>query len=137
LKRLFAIALVAGCGGDGGNDIDATTSDGPPRDAAVDALPDAITAVVRVTCPSAPNATIMTSNFAFVPSSLQVRVNDVVKLMPEPIHRIIPHASLPSDPGLRSGASGEVRCVQFTMTGNFNYQCAPHPMMVGVVMVSN
>jgi plastocyanin len=131
--------LLLGCGGDdGGGAKDASSLvDGLPRDAAVDALPDALTAVQRVACPSTAVMTITTANFAFTPTPLSVARNAIVKFAPEAIHRIIPHATKPTDPGMSSGPSGEERCVQFTMAGEYNYQCAPHPSMQGVVTVTN
>jgi plastocyanin len=131
------VCLVAGCGGDGGGAKDASLTDGPPRDAAIDAPPDAPTAVRRVTCPSTPDATVMTSSFMFAPASVSINVNEIVKFAPENIHRVVPHATKPTDPGLNSGATGEVRCLQFTQVGEFNYQCGPHPSMMGVVQVTN
>ena len=135
---LFACVLV-GCGGEGGDAKDASaTTDGPPRDAAIDAPPDAPTAVRRVPCPATPEATIMTASFMWTPSSLSVNVGDIVKVMPESFHRMIPHPTKPTDDGMNSGSTGEVRCLQFTTTGEFNYVCAPHPQaMQGVVNVSN
>ena len=79
----------------------------------------------------------MTSSFMFAPASVSINVNEIVKFAPENIHRVVPHATKPTDPGLNSGATGEVRCLQFTQVGEFNYQCGPHPSMMGVVQVSN
>lgn len=110
--------------------------DGLPRDAAPDAPPDAPTAVRRVDCPTTPNATVTTSNFMFMPATVSVPVNGIVRFMPEGIHNVVPHPTMPSDPGLRTGATGEERCLQFTMTGPFHYRCGPHASMVGVVNVN-
>ena len=134
---LFACVL-AGCGGGDGDAKDATAmADGPPRDAAIDAPPDAPTAVRRVACPATPKATVTTASFMWSPMTVSVNVGDIVKFMPENIHRVVPHVSKPTDFGMNSGATGEVRCLQFTQTGAFNYQCGPHPAMEGVVNVSN
>ena len=135
MRALWLVVLMA-CGGDGKPAADAAHPDSPLRDAAVDAPPDAPTAVVRVVCPTNPDGTITTSNFMFVPASLAIMKNQIVKLMPENIHSVIPHPTKPSDPGLRNGATGEVRCVKFTETGAFNYRCGPHASMEGVVNVS-
>ena len=79
----------------------------------------------------------MTASFMWTPMSVSVNVGDIVKFMPENIHRVVPHATKPTDFGMSSGATGEVRCLQFTTTGEFNYQCGPHPTMQGVVNVTN
>ena len=136
MRRLLLLGLFA-CGGDGGSAKDAASIDGPPRDAAPDAPPDAPTAVRRVDCPNAPNATVTTTNFMFMPATVSVPVDGIVKFMPENIHNVVPHPTKPSDPGLRSGATGEVRCLQFTTSGAFNYRCGPHASMEGVVNVTN
>lgn len=141
MRACLLACLLVGCGGDdGGNVKDASSVDGLPRDAAIDAPPDAPTAVRRVTCPAAPKATITTTStgqYAWVPMTLAVNQNDIVRFMPESIHRVVPHATKPTDFGMNSGATGEVRCLQFTQVGTFNYQCGPHPAMEGVITVSN
>jgi hypothetical protein len=135
MRALWLACVLAACGGDGSPAADAHP-DSPLRDASVDAPPDGPTAVRRVNCPSNPDGTITTNNFAFVPPSLSIMRNQIVKLMPENIHSVIPHPTKPSDPGLRNGATGEVRCVQFTEAGAFNYRCGPHASMEGVVNVT-
>ena len=137
MRALWLLCLVA-CGGDGGGGgKDGSTTDGPPRDAAPDAPPDAPTAVRRVDCPPQPDATVTTSNFMFTPATVSIKVNNVVRFAPELDHNVIPHPTRPSDPGLRSGQLGEVRCLQFTTAGSFNYRCQPHGGMEGVVQVTN
>jgi plastocyanin len=135
------VCLVAACGGDGSTAVDASSIDGPPRDAAIDALPDAPTAVRRVEpCPEIVAQTVTTTNtpnFAFTPSNISISVGDIVRFAPANIHSVIPHPTKPSDPGLRNGATGEVRCLQFTQSGTFNYRCGPHASMEGVVVVTN
>jgi plastocyanin len=64
-----------------------------------------------------------------------INVNDVVKFTPAAIHNVVPDSTLPTDPGLRSGALGAVACLRFTATGVFNYMCQPHPSMKGRVTV--
>ena len=130
--------LLVGCGGDDGSSVkDAPGVDGLPRDAAIDAPPDAPTAVRRVACPTTPKATVVTASFMWSPASVAIKTNDIVRFMPENIHRVVPHASKSTDFGMNSGATGEVRCLQFTEVGTFNYQCGPHPSMEGVVTVTN
>jgi plastocyanin len=138
MRTLVLACLLVGCGGDdGGTMQDGSLIDGPPRDAAIDAPPDAPTAVRRMPCPTTPAATVTTATFAWTPASVSIKTNQIVKFAPESIHRVVPHASKPTDSGMNSGAVGEVRCLQFTATGTFNYQCGPHPSMEGVVQVTN
>ena len=141
MRAWLLAGLLIGCGGDGGDAKDSSSTDGPPRDAAIDAPPDAPTAVRRVDpCPANPARTVTTTdtpNYAFVPNDTSIKVNEVVKFAPGSLHNVIPHPTLPSDPGLRSGATGEARCLVFTEVGNFNYRCSPHAIMTGVVRVTN
>lgn len=138
MRAWLLACLVVGCGGGSNPPVDdASSIDGLPRDAAIDALPDAPTLVRRVDCPATPAAEVKTSNFMFTPSTVNIVAGDIVKFAPENIHRVVPHASKPTDPGLNSGSTGEVRCLQFTASGEFNYQCAPHPTMEGRVIVAN
>ncbi len=120
------VAALAACGGDDSNQQ-------------VDAAPtaDAANAVRMVDCTGATIAqTVTTTNFAFTPASITINTNDVVRFMPESIHNVIPHPTMSTDPGLRSGAVGEVRCLQFTTAGQFNYRCQPHANMNGSVTVN-
>lgn len=139
--RTLLIALAVGCGGDdGGSAKDASSIDGPPRDAAIDAPPDGPTSVQRVTCPPTVAETVtttMTGQYAWVPASITIKVGDIVKFAPGSIHRVVPHTTKESDPGMNSGSTGEVRCLQFTVARAYNYQCAPHPAMEGLVTVTN
>lgn len=141
MRWLLLACVAASCGGDEkGHAKDAATIDGPPRDAAIDAPPDAPTAVRRVDCPSQPAATVTTTTtgqYAWVPADLTIEVGDIVQFDPGSLHRVVPHMSKPSDDGLSTGASGEVRCLQFTQPGTFNYQCGPHPVTEGIVRVAN
>jgi plastocyanin len=79
--------------------------------------------------------TEMTGPYSYIPESVTISVGDIVMFSPRSIHNVVPHTSLPTDPGLTSGATGEVRCVQFTTPGEFHYQCSPHPTTMGVVRV--
>ena len=138
MRACLLACLLVGCGGDdGGNVKDASSVDGLPRDAAIDAPPDAPTAVRRVACPPTPKATVTTASFMWSPASVMVIRNDIVRFMPESIHRMVPHATKTTDFGMSSGATGEMRCLQFTEVGTFNYQCAPHPAMEGAITVTN
>jgi plastocyanin len=138
---IAALALglgAAGCGSDA-PPLDAPPpSDSATIDAAIDAAidgPPAAATVVQVTCPTTPDATVTTASLAFTPNAVTIQQNQIVRFAPESDHNVIPHPTLPSDPGLRSGALGEVRCLQFTETGTFNYRCSPHAVMTGSVTV--
>ena len=136
MRGLWLLCLVA-CGGGGDGGKDGATVDGPPRDAAPDAPTDAPTAVRRVDCPAQPNATVTTSGFMFTPMNITIKANEIVRFAPASEHNVIPHPTKPSDPGLRTGQLGEVRCLQFTTTGTYNYRCQPHGGMEGSVQVTN
>ena len=131
--------LLAGCGGDDGGSVkDASGVDGLPRDAAIDAPPDAPTAVRRVACPPTADATITTTTtgqYAWVPDDLTMRVGEVVRIDPGSLHRASPHLVKPTDDGLTSGAPGEIRCLLFTQVGTYNFQCGVHPVTEGIVRV--
>lgn len=138
MRAWLLACLVVGCGGDdGGNVRDASQVDGPPRDAAIDAPPDAPTAVRRVPCPATVAMTVTTASFMWSPLSISITRDQIVKFQPESIHRVVPHMTKPTDFGMSSGSTGEVRCLQFTQVGAFNYQCGPHPAMEGLVTVTN
>jgi plastocyanin len=68
---------------------------------------------------------------------VNIVVGDIVRFAPETIHRVVPHMTKVTDPGMSSGSTGEVRCLEFTTIGEFNYQCGPHPSMEGRVIVTN
>jgi plastocyanin len=134
LTAALALLVAAGCGSDA-PPIDAPPpDDSTTRDAMIDGPPAAMT-VVQVACPATPDATVTTASFQFTPSAVTIQQNQIVRFAPESEHNVIPHPTLPSDPGLRSGALGEVRCLRFTQTGTFNYRCSPHPAMTGSVTV--
>ncbi len=137
MRSLLIACLVVGCGGGSSPVDDASTIDGLPRDAAIDALPDAPTLVRRVACPSNPAEMVTTASFMFTPATVNVVVGAIVQFAPESIHRVVPHATKPTDSGMYSGATGEARCLEFTTIGAFHYQCGPHPSMEGLVMVTN
>ncbi|MDQ3368332.1 MAG: plastocyanin/azurin family copper-binding protein [Myxococcota bacterium] len=127
----IALVLLAGCSEDNKPSVDAAPG---VQDAVADA-PAAAT-VVTVDCAGVtPAATVMTSNFAFTPGVVTITVNAVVRFAPESVHNVVPGAA-PTDPGLRSGALGEARCLRFTTAGTFNYRCQPHPNMTGTITVN-
>jgi plastocyanin len=138
LTAALAVLGATGCGSDS-PPLDAPPPDNSTTgDAMTDAMsdaPPAATTVVQVTCPATPDATVTTANFQFTPNAVTIQQNQIVRFAPESQHNVIPHPTLASDPGLRSGALGEVRCLRFTQTGTFNYRCSPHPAMTGSVTV--
>ncbi|MBA3391335.1 MAG: hypothetical protein H0T89_01770 [Deltaproteobacteria bacterium] len=145
MRAAVMLLLALGCGSDDTKPIDASTTDGTRRDAAVDAPPpidappDAATAVQRVDCATATIARTVTttdSPQAFVPNTVTINVNQVIRFQPGSSHNVIPHPTLPSDPGFRNGGFGEVACLRFTTAGQFNWRCQPHASMTGVVTVN-
>ena len=141
-----AFALSA-CGGDDSGDgttdsaaIDApVTADARPLDAppGVDA-PPATSRVVEVPCPATPDATVVTSggsgaSASFSPMAVSIRVNGIVKFTMTASHSVIPSAPT-TDQGLKVDFSA-TKCLQFTATDTFHYECFPHGFK-GTIMVN-
>ena len=162
MKYLVACAAVLGlaaCGDDGGDDnstddtadaddadadnadadADNTddTDDTSAPDAAIDAMPDAAPAatVVAIACPGSPAVTITTPGQLYMPSTATIAVGDIVEFDLAGSHNVIPHPTMPTDPGLRVPFGGNV-CLQFTAAGAFSWRCQPHSNMVGTVTVT-
>lgn len=140
MKKLALLVFVVACGG-GGDDGDNSNPDASqtPKDAAVDAQPvDAAAAtVMTVPCAGATIAQmVMTAEGPrrFTPNDITISVNAIVQFTTSGSHNVIPRAGMPSDPGLMVGF-GETKCLRFTAAGSFNYRCAPHADMTGVVKV--
>ncbi len=140
----LGISLVA-CGDDGDstdtnddNDdtplIDAAAIDAPALDAPALDAPGAT--VMMVTCPATPALTIGTGpGNAYNPTTGTIAVGDIVRFQLGGSHNVVPHPTMPSDPGLRLGF-GANACLQFTVAGAFTFQCQPHaPGMRGTITV--
>jgi plastocyanin len=137
---IVALVAVAACGEDNKKTPDAAkTVDAKPIDAAIDAKvidapPDAQAFVLAVTCPATPNAAVITNGFAFEPMTVTIPLNGIVQFTMPVNHSVEPSPTLATDSGLRVGFS-QVKCLQFTKTGTFNYDCFPHHF-VGSVTVN-
>ncbi len=93
-----------------------------------------------VTCPgtSAANVSITTTP-AFVPNSVSIAVNDIVKWTN---NDSTTHTATSGAPGALDGkfdtgnvAPNATACVQFLAPGSYNYFCNIHPFMTGTVTV--
>jgi plastocyanin len=113
--------------------VDARGDGTLPVDAAPDA-PPAPAAVVAVPCPATPAGSITATNNrdAYVPDSVTITVNQVVKFTMPSDHNVTPDSTM-SDPGLRVDYS-ETKCLMFTRTGTFGFHCVPH-LFTGTVIV--
>jgi len=112
------VVLLASCGGDdGGAVIDAPPGiDGSPLMASV------------VSCAGVNAPVIMTSGFAYSPTSTTVSLNTVVKFtMP------IDHNALSND-GLFTAGFNADTCVRFESLGTFRFHCVPHAFIGSVVV---
>lgn len=113
--------------------VDASTDGRPPIDAAPDAPPPPAT-VVAVTCPATPARSITATNNqdVYVPDSVTITVNQVVRFTMPSDHNVTPDTTM-SDPGLAVNYS-ETKCLMFTRTGTFGFHCVPHGF-TGTVIV--
>ena len=127
-----ALVLGAGCGGDDtsgddtANDFDAAALDAPGIDAdpnAPDAppAPDAEpSAVVVVDCPANPDATVVTSGFAYDPQTTTIAVGEIVHFMLGGSH------NAQSEDGLFTVPFGGDVCLRFDAAGTYGFVCTPH-----------
>lgn len=130
MKRFALVFLaVAACGGDDDSNVSA-----PDAAPAIDA-PAAT--VQSVTCPAAPDATVMTSGSSYSPMMTTISQGQVVKFVMPADHNVVrghtPADSAISDPGVSVGFS-ETKCLMFTQPGTYGFHCGPH-MFNGTVIV--
>src|SRR5689334_16524583 len=114
MKKLVLLGLVlAACGGDDGNTQ--TFMDAPANNNKVQA----------VTCPSAVDGNVMTTSAvdAYMPATLTVPVNAVVKFTMASVHNVQPNSVGSTDPGLNVDF-GQTKCLKFTQTGTFGFFCS-------------
>ena len=117
MKRFALVALVcAACGGDDGN-----------MTPMIDAPVMNTNKVQTVTCPTAVDATVMTTSTvdAYMPATQTVPKNAVVKFTMASVHDVAPNTIGTSDPGLVVGF-GQTKCLKFTETGTFGFFCSAH-----------
>jgi plastocyanin len=114
VSGLFLIA-VAGCGS---SDTKTVTPDAKPT-AGPDAMVSAVVATM-VACPATPDATVVTTGFAYTPETTTITLNQIVKF------------EMPSTHDINSGNKGfdtplgGNKCFQFTKTGTHSFKCTPH-----------
>jgi plastocyanin len=93
--------------------------------------------------PVAADTTVSIKNFAYGPSTIQVRVGEPVTWLNE--EEVMPHDVTSGSPGLGNVgeifasaimAPGEAYSWTFTEAGEYPYVCALHPSMTGVVVVT-
>lgn len=120
----FALCFaVMACGGSGGDD-DAT----PDAPAGIDA--PAATVVEVAPCPTTPDATVITMNFAYMPKDTTITQGQVVKFDIESSHDVNGRTA---DPGLVVGF-GETKCLRFTKAGTFAFHCTPHGFSGSIIV---
>jgi plastocyanin len=92
-----------------------------------------------VTCPTASFESVVISNYAFSPSSVTITVNDIVKWTnnDSTTHTVTSGVPGATDGKFDSGniTAGSTVCIQFLVTGTFDYFCNIHPSMTGAVIV--
>ena len=119
-RLAMCMVIVAACGGSDDKSIDAAAAqqDGP-----------AAATVQTVTCPATPDATVMTSGFAFAPMSTTITQGQIVQFVMPSLHDVVPGHHVPdatiADPGLSVGFS-ETKCLMFTQSGMYGFHCGPH-----------
>jgi plastocyanin len=111
VSGLFLIA-VGGCGS---SDTKTATPDAKGPDAMVSA-----TVAMMVACPATPDATVVTTGFAYTPASTTITLNQIVKF------------EMPGTHDVNSGNKGfdtplgGTKCFQFTKAGTHAFNCTPH-----------
>ncbi|HKA14560.1 MAG TPA: cupredoxin family copper-binding protein [Myxococcota bacterium] len=89
---------------------------------------------VRASAAGETGAQIEIRNFQFVPATVEVRAGETITWVndDEEIHSILSGEGLFTSPGL----DGEQRfSYRFEKPGTYEYRCALHPQMKGVVVV--
>jgi plastocyanin len=113
------VVLAAACGGDDGG---GTVIDAPPG---IDA---ASLMASEVSCTGVNAPVIMTSGFAYSPTSTTVSLDTVVKFtMP------VDHNAISNDGLFTADFNGDT-CVRFESLGTFRFHCGPHAF-IGTVVV--
>jgi len=142
----LALALALGsCSSDNPKAADAAVVhdskviDAKVFDAHVDSpplLPDALTDVETVVCPTTPDAIVGSTNGNFtsytVPSTT-IAVGQIVQFAMATEHNVFPNAG--QDPGLHVGF-GVTLCKKFTVPGTYTLKCSAH-LFMGTVTVTN
>jgi plastocyanin len=116
--RALVLAGLTACAGD-----EPTT--GPSVDAAVDSAP--LPAVVAVTCPASPAATVRTVDGTdlYMPMSTSIAAGGIVQFVMSSLHDVAPNPLTTSDPAIVVGY-GQTKCLQFNKPGTYGFYCTPH-----------
>jgi plastocyanin len=143
---LLTLALALGsCSSDNSKAADASvihdskTVDAKMFDAHVDSpppLPDALTDVETVVCPTNPDAVVTTTNgnlASYSVPSTTIAVGQTVQFVMSSFHNVFPNAG--QDPGLHVGF-GATLCKKFTVAGTYTFECSAH-LFMGTVTVTN
>ena len=98
------------------------------------------TSAQLVTCPTASFESVaITSSKTFSPNSVTITVNDIVKWTnnDSTTHTVTSGAPGATDGKFDSGnlTAGSTVCIQFLVTGTFDYFCNIHTFMTGAVIV--
>jgi plastocyanin len=114
---VIPISIALGCGGDDGGG----GADAPPS------------AVMSVTCPGSPAATITTTGVGagamFSPMSATVPVGGIVRFMPGSGHDVQSTGSSAFGVGLAGNG-----CFQFNAAGTYPFRCSPHGFTGSIVV---
>jgi plastocyanin len=156
LAALVVIALAPGCGDDDGGDddvvVDANGGGGPDAPVTPDAPPAADApvgddgggaAVVEVDCASvSADEQVEMQNLVFSPAEITITAGQVIEWvnLELPPHTVTSGNRGGGDAGdlFDSGnlANGETYCLRFDEVGAYDYYCAIHPGMDGLVTVN-
>jgi hypothetical protein len=135
--RIVAILVLVGCGSGDNKKQDAPMHDSAKMDGKrIDAKvfmdapgPDAFQTVFTVTCPTSPDATVMTTGHSYMPIMTTITTNQIVEFVMPPEHNV---AS--ASPGLSVGF-GETKCLKLTVVGTYTFQCSAHGF-TGTIVVN-
>jgi plastocyanin len=94
--------------------------------------------VLTVTCPAAVPLTVDAPDsgmrYVLTPASGQINVGGIARFSMHKDHNVIPsRTSAMTDPGLNVSFN-ETKCLMFTRTGTFKFECSPHGF-VGTIVV--
>jgi plastocyanin len=125
-RQLLALTItLAACSDSGSATVDAVKQ--------IDASQ---ATVMAVTCPSGTLPTITATDgddTKFMPSSVTINVNDIVKFTMPATHNVAPNTVVMTDPGLMVNFR-ETKCLMFTKAGTFGFKCVPHSFVGSVIV---
>jgi plastocyanin len=134
--RLLALLIPLAAYGCSSSTGTTGTPDAAPR---IDAgpRPDAAPAtVMKVACPSTPDAMVTSSNLnssSYTPRMTTINVGQIVQFVMASAHNVAPSLAGMTDSGLVVDF-GETACLMFTKAGTFDFYCTVHDF-TGTVVV--